>query len=449
MAGLVSSSPAGSAGQVQFNNGNGALGADANLYWDNSNKRLGIGDSNPEASLDVRPAPGATPGIYVSQTGPSNFNTGINDYYYNRLTIANDQIAASNPPGGGGPGRRSANNVYTYGFGINMFNGGNDSGSKAAFMVNLVKDANSKPGSQPGANVTPGYHGATGDHVGAAFGISASAGDGGTDTSNNGCNGTLAACNPFLRVDAGATNYFWIGGAEVDIISARGSSYRNRFGWNVCAMGDGPQGVDFDCAYAVGGGGSSPWKLGLGFSTFNGAQPVDVNGTLIGSYGSFKTAFGIDFRQVNFSQFAIISNGFSVSGTGSLVSSDTSNVSDRRLKRDIDDDSKYGLDDLLKIKVRDAVLVSEGVKRPTIIAQELNAIIPEAVRTNGDDGACELASDVPGWGVSYTTLVPLLIKAVQDLSRKVELLEGARDEAERNGSAIARAEDRQGRTANN
>jgi hypothetical protein len=447
MAGLANSSPAGSAGEIQFNNGSGAFGADASFNWDNTNKRLGIGTSNPAAQLEIHPPSGAQPGVNISQTGPTNLNIGTNDFYYNNFTISNDQISTSNPPGGGGPGRLSANNIYTYGFDITMHNGGNDTGSKAALVVTLNKDTNSNPGTQPGPNVIPGYHGATGDHVGAAFGIGASASDGGTDTSITGCNGTLAACNPFLRVNAGATNYFWIGGAEVDIGSAAGSSYRNRFGWNVCAMGDGPQGVDFDCAYAIGGAGTSPWKLGLSFSMFNGGQPIAANGTLIGTYASFSAAFGIDFRQVNLSQFAIISNGFSVTGTGALMSTDSSNVSDRPLKRDIEDGTKYGLDDLLKIKVRDAVLVSEGVKRPSIIAQELYALIPEAVRMNGDDGASELAPDVPAWGVSYATLVPLLIKAVQDLTRKVELLERASDDVEESGSAAQRAVDQLDRVA--
>jgi hypothetical protein len=120
----------------------------------------------------------------------------------------------------------------------------------------------------------------------------------------------------------------------------------------------------------------------------------------------------------------IDANGFSVTGTGVLSSVDSTDVSDRRLRRDIEGDTRYGLDDLLKIKVRDAVLISEGIKKPTIIAHELHSPIPEAVRTNGDDGVSKLASDMPAWGVSYTTLVPLLIKALQELTRKVELLEG-------------------------
>lgn len=47
-----STAAAGSAGQVQFN-ASGALAADAGLYWDNTNKRLGIGTTSPAYTLDV------------------------------------------------------------------------------------------------------------------------------------------------------------------------------------------------------------------------------------------------------------------------------------------------------------------------------------------------------------------------------------------------------------
>lgn len=45
-------SAAGSSGQVQFNNV-GVLGADSGLFWDNTNKRLGIGTATPGVALDV------------------------------------------------------------------------------------------------------------------------------------------------------------------------------------------------------------------------------------------------------------------------------------------------------------------------------------------------------------------------------------------------------------
>ena len=44
--------PAGSTGQVQWNNA-GAFGASANLFWDNTNSRLGIGTATPGGPLEV------------------------------------------------------------------------------------------------------------------------------------------------------------------------------------------------------------------------------------------------------------------------------------------------------------------------------------------------------------------------------------------------------------
>ena len=46
-------SAAAPAGGVQFNNGSGVLAADSNLFWDNTNKRLGIGSTSPATALDV------------------------------------------------------------------------------------------------------------------------------------------------------------------------------------------------------------------------------------------------------------------------------------------------------------------------------------------------------------------------------------------------------------
>lgn len=44
---------AGSTGQVQYNGGSSSFAASANLFWDNSNNRLGIGTSSPSRTLDV------------------------------------------------------------------------------------------------------------------------------------------------------------------------------------------------------------------------------------------------------------------------------------------------------------------------------------------------------------------------------------------------------------
>jgi len=45
--------PAGNNGEIQWND-NGSFGADSNLFWDNTNKYLGVGNNSPQAILDVR-----------------------------------------------------------------------------------------------------------------------------------------------------------------------------------------------------------------------------------------------------------------------------------------------------------------------------------------------------------------------------------------------------------
>lgn len=48
----IAANPAGTAGQIQFNSGS-AFAADSNLFWDNTNKRLGVGTSSPTKTLQV------------------------------------------------------------------------------------------------------------------------------------------------------------------------------------------------------------------------------------------------------------------------------------------------------------------------------------------------------------------------------------------------------------
>ena len=49
---IYSPSVAGSTGQVQFNN-SGISGADNSLFWNNTNKRLGINNPSPSSQLDI------------------------------------------------------------------------------------------------------------------------------------------------------------------------------------------------------------------------------------------------------------------------------------------------------------------------------------------------------------------------------------------------------------
>ncbi len=114
------------------------------------------------------------------------------------------------------------------------------------------------------------------------------------------------------------------------------------------------------------------------------------------------------------------------SGGTSWVSS-----SDRRMKENIVE-SSYGLNEILQLSVKEYNFktTSEKNKNIGLIAQDVYNIIPEIV-DKGDDGAfrgegnAKLSSElgfVP-WGIDYTELVPVLVKALQELNNKNEELQ--------------------------
>ena len=99
--------------------------------------------------------------------------------------------------------------------------------------------------------------------------------------------------------------------------------------------------------------------------------------------------------------------------TSSSVSYNT--TSDKRLKTDITE-TKYGLEDLMQIEVKDYVYRSDANKQRTsgFLAQDLYEIYPDTVAVEGDDPKTN------PWGVDYGKLTPLLVKTVQDLTKLVE-----------------------------
>ena len=88
--------------------------------------------------------------------------------------------------------------------------------------------------------------------------------------------------------------------------------------------------------------------------------------------------------------------------------------SDRRLKANIEN-TKYGLETILKLAPVDYTLKSNGLAQIGFIAQDLKPIVPEAV--NGTEGDIEKGETL---GITYTTLIPILTKAIQELKKENE-----------------------------
>ena len=105
----------------------------------------------------------------------------------------------------------------------------------------------------------------------------------------------------------------------------------------------------------------------------------------------------------------------SISTNGSATAYNTS--SDRRVKDNIAT-TTLGLDDLMKIGVRDFSFIKDSSHATTsgFIAQELRTIFPWAVSTNGDNGIVPLSASSSPWAVDYGRITPLIVKAIQDIA---------------------------------
>lgn len=115
---------------------------------------------------------------------------------------------------------------------------------------------------------------------------------------------------------------------------------------------------------------------------------------------------------------------FTYNGTlvGSIASTSTATsyntTSDERLKKDIADAPASGAV-IDAMKVRSFTWRASG-ERVThgFIAQELHQVAPDAVTVGDDD-------KVPYWSGDWSKLVPLMVKELQDLRRRVADLEAA------------------------
>ncbi len=154
-------------------------------------------------------------------------------------------------------------------------------------------------------------------------------------------------------------------------------------------------------------------------ASFRNAGGVDNRYGLIiyaGHNDGTGTTDYISCQDGNGTQVGYIRN---TSGTFALT-----DVSDKRLKENIRDTEVKGLDAVSSMKVRDFEWKKSGdTCIGGFIAQELESAFAPAV--TGEDGALKEDGTIEPMGVSRDVLVPVLVKAIQELTAKVEALENA------------------------
>jgi len=108
----------------------------------------------------------------------------------------------------------------------------------------------------------------------------------------------------------------------------------------------------------------------------------------------------------------------SITRVGSTAAVLYNTTSDYRLKEDLKE--VKGLEKLSKLKVYDFKWIGTNERMDGVIAHELQEILPYAV--NGEKDALDKEGIDSYQGVDYSKIVPILIKAVQELKQEIETL---------------------------
>lgn len=141
-------------------------------------------------------------------------------------------------------------------------------------------------------------------------------------------------------------------------------------------------------------------------------------------FASRASNFAASFNRNDNGALILMHRGGSQVGSISVNTTNTAynTSSDRRLKTLIEDAELDG-DRFDRIRIRRFEFIGQpGKKVLGVIAQELHKDLPEAV-TPGDCGP-EIKQQ---WGVDYSKFIPDVVLALQDLRRRVGILENARN----------------------
>jgi hypothetical protein len=159
-----------------------------------------------------------------------------------------------------------------------------------------------------------------------------------------------------------------------------------------------------------------------GFNTAFGLSALQTNET-----GSNNTAIGslADVGSANLTNATAIGNGAIVAASNTIQLGNTAvttiggqvawtAASDSRIKKNIVN-SNYGLATVLKLRPVEYNLISNDLKQVGFIAQDVQKLVPEVV--TGKEGDLSKGEIL---GITYSNLVPVLTKAIQEQQKQIE-----------------------------
>ena len=161
---------------------------------------------------------------------------------------------------------------------------------------------------------------------------------------------------------------------------------------------------------------------GIGGLSLNGGIAVGSSGLMLNGYSSPTASFPMALGNTSSTALNIV--GYSSSSTLSILANGGSQYmpisggvystnSDISFKKEIVD-TKYGLETIKKLQPRNYKLKHNNKPEIGFIAQEFKNIVPELVNeSEAIEGTL---------GINYSGIIPILVKAIQELTEEVELL---------------------------
>jgi hypothetical protein len=209
-----------------------------------------------------------------------------------------------------------------------------------------------------------------------------------------------------------ANNYMYIqGGSQGLALAAQGN--RN----NVIYVNETTNFIRFDVNASERMRISSGGNIGIGTSSpthlLHVSLPSGQNGQILRlsrSAGSYSWGLGINSST---SSFDFHNDGGSIVANINFSTGAYTATSDERLKENIED-SDLAIEKILDIKVRKYDWKNSDIKEDFgFVAQELFEVLPQYVQEGNEE---------TNWGVAKAELVPLLVKAIQELKAEIDLL---------------------------
>jgi hypothetical protein len=183
---------------------------------------------------------------------------------------------------------------------------------------------------------------------------------------------------------------------------------------------------------AVGSGAGNAITTGSNNIAIGGGDNVATgsNNTLIGVNAKVFTSSFSDATVIGYTAYASGSNATAI-GNGAVAAANTiqlgnasvvtiggqvnwTGASDSRIKKNIVN-STYGLATVLKLRPVEYNLTSNDLKQVGFIAQEVQKLVPEVV--TGKEGDLSKGEIL---GITYSNLVPVLTKAIQEQQKQIE-----------------------------